>query len=172
MLKLHFCNLWLKNASSGRCNDTAASLNVLHKAFSGSLVEFDLPEDKWNAPKAEGNRDARPFIHIRTLADAVLNKFAVYTSAPHLTFMSPFYAFITLDTPDPAKRVVASLICQFQEHGVARKSKTPPIPRFVSATLPLPFSDTNIKTHYMADRKQTLTQVCFCRFMGGGVCVV
>lgn len=41
---------------------------------------------------------------------SVLSKFAVYTSAPHLRFMSPFYAFITLDMPDSANHVHSSCI--------------------------------------------------------------
>ena len=52
--------------------------------------------------------------HIKEFNVTALNKFVVYTSAPHPTFMAPFYAFITLDTPDSAKRVLAPLSASFR----------------------------------------------------------
>lgn len=61
--------------------------------------------------KAEGElRFASFYSHYGDRLVSVLSKFAVYTSAPHLRFMSSFYAFITLDMPDSANHVHSSCI--------------------------------------------------------------
>lgn len=146
MLKLYSCNLWL--SVQPQSNDTVAWLT----APSGSLELHQLKSGgSGEHAKAKGNWDLRPFICIGKPDASVLNKFAVYTSAPHLTFMSPFYAFITLDTADSANHVRSSLSATFRNIDAA-----PPKQNMPRASCPqlgfLPFSDTNIKVDYMAER--------------------
>lgn len=66
--------------------------------------------------------------------------------------MSPFYAFITLDMPEPVDRVHPLLSAS--SRNIERAALCPQL-RF------LPFSDTNIKLDYMAERKQMLPEVNF-----------
>lgn len=61
--------------------------------------------------------------------------------------MPPFYAFITLDTPDSTNRVHASLILPGTSSR-SRQSKTHPV---LCVCDFLPLSDTNVKEHHMAD---------------------
>lgn len=129
-LKLHSSNLWLRTPSRGMYRHCCLARCSI-KAF-WSFISFDLRRGYTEHARAKGNRDPRPSICIRKLDAAVLNKFAVYTSAPHLTFMSPFYAFITLDTPDSANRVRSPLSAS--SRNIERPAKVKHILRSVSAT--------------------------------------
>lgn len=82
-----------------------------------------------NTRKQRQNRDLRPFIHIRKRDAAVLNKFAVYTSAPPSNIHVSFLCFYHLGYARLSQPCALSLICQFQEHLAPRRSKTHPVLR-------------------------------------------
>lgn len=117
------------NAVSGARNDTVAFARRSIKAF-WSLISSDL--DPRDTRAQRGETGIHLFASGRRMEPSQISLQCILQH-PHLTFMSPFYAFLTSDTPESAKRVRSPLSAGSRNVSPA-PAKVKHIPRPVYAT--------------------------------------